>query len=44
MSNHTEANGDSSAQIPKKIKMSEDACNLHLDGIPPHTLSQVRFT
>ncbi|XP_070772791.1 hexokinase-4-like [Enoplosus armatus] len=35
----TEANG---AQISKKARMSGDASTLHLDGIPPDTLSKVQ--
>uniref|UniRef100_A0A3P8R8F7 Phosphotransferase n=1 Tax=Astatotilapia calliptera TaxID=8154 RepID=A0A3P8R8F7_ASTCA len=40
MSN-TQANGESNVQITKKAKMSGDTTALHLDGIPPDTLSKV---
>ncbi|XP_051793702.1 hexokinase-2-like isoform X1 [Acanthochromis polyacanthus] len=36
-----EANGNNSLQISKKRKMSGDTSMLHLDGIPPDTLSEV---
>ncbi|XP_040908439.1 hexokinase-4-like [Toxotes jaculatrix] len=41
MSN-TEANGQSITQVSKKAKMSGDTTTLHLDGIPPDTLSKVQ--
>ncbi|XP_039888528.1 hexokinase-2-like [Simochromis diagramma] len=40
MSN-TQANGESNVQMTKKAKMSSDTAALHLDGIPPDTLSKV---
>ncbi|XP_034539262.1 hexokinase-2-like isoform X2 [Notolabrus celidotus] len=40
MSNR-EANGGSITQASKKAKMSGDTAHLHLDGIPPDTLTEV---
>ncbi|KAM6984070.1 hexokinase-4-like [Tautogolabrus adspersus] len=37
----TEANGDIT-QASKKARMSGDAANLHLDGVPPDTLRKVQ--
>ncbi|KAM9846270.1 hexokinase-2-like [Aulostomus maculatus] len=41
MSNNAEANGNIT-QVSKRAKMSEDGTVLHLDGIPPDTLSKVQ--
>lgn len=40
MSN-TVSNGQNSTVILKKAKMSEDISSLHLDAIPPDTLTKV---
>lgn len=40
--NKTVLNGENSAVILKKTKMSEDISSLHLDAIPPDTLTKVR--
>ena len=40
----TETNSENCIQVSKKAKMSGDTANLHLDGIPPDTLTQVGVT